>query len=473
MATIELATWISKLSYPDLPQPVVDAAIRSFQNALGCVIGGSNHLATQRALQALQLVSSASTCTVFGQSVRTPKSTSRVDLQTAVLINGIASHVHDYDDTHLHTVIHPAGAIVVVLLAFAEHVKLSSGKSTSGQAFITALVAGLETSLRIGNAISPNHYDEGWHITGTVSSIAVAAAVSSFLALDVHKTVHAIGIAATQVTGIRVHFGTDTKAFHVGRAAQNGLLAAMLAEGGFTAATDALEGRRGWIEVLGNGANTLQREIEGLQRCSAPKNAQDLDRQLWEIEKNTFKPFPCGIVIHPIIDACIQLHGENNLNEDDKLAAIEKVEMRVHHLVLDLTGKKTPKNGLEAKFSVYHGATIGLIFGSATPREYEDSIVNLQNVQDLRAKISAEIDADVRSDEAHIKVFMNDGRVLNKHVENAVGSLARPMTNKELEIKFIDQTEPILGKAAAAHLNELAWKVLDLEDLGAVVEASA
>ncbi|KAK5942012.1 hypothetical protein PMZ80_005963 [Knufia obscura] len=471
MATQQLGRWASSLDYLSLPQPVIEAAIRSFQNSLGSILGGSNHPTTQRTIKALQPLFGDRKCTIIGHAELSGSAVS-CDLQHAALINGIASHVHDYDDTHLHTVIHPAGAVVVSLLALAEYLKLEEGRIVSGKDFITALVAGIEIGLRIGNAVSPKHYDEGWHITGTVSPMAVAAASSNLLRLTPEQTANAISIASTQPVGVRVHFGTDTKPFHVGRAAQNGILAAMLAKGGFTAAPDALEGRRGWVEVLGNGSNTLSEQVNQLLQLSEKSQSSAVGREIWEIEKNTFKPFPCGIVIHPTIDACVQLHKEHDLQNIKDLDKIDSVHLRVHPLVLDLTGKKSPKDGLEAKFSVYHGAAIGLALGSATPAEYEDNIVNDKRVLTVRAKVTAEVDETVHSDEAIVTLTMQGGVRNEKHVEHAVGSLDRPMTNEELHEKFMSQAIPVLGKERATEVESMAWEICDVRDVARLAKAA-
>lgn len=470
MATRQLAQWICDLKYADLPENVVHAAVRSFQNSLGCIIGGARHPTTIKALKSQSLEPSTPICTLIGQQEEhgTAQRSSR---SGAVLVNGIASHVHDYDDTHLHTIIHPTGAIVVALLADIECEKARSGKVTSGKDFITALVVGIETSLRLGNAVSPNHYSAGWHITGTVSPIGVAAALSKLNGLSVEQTVHAIGIASTQPVGIRAHFGTDTKAFHAGRAAQDGIEAVNLASCGFTAAQDALEGRRGWVEVLGHGANSLDEQISQLLTLAeAAKSGKQAES--WEIEKNTFKPFPCGIVIHPTIDACIQLHEELGLKDKARLQKTDSVHLKVHHLVLDLTGKKEPRDGLEAKFSVYHGAAIGLALGSATPAEYEDHVVQDSAVLDIRRKIQAEEDENIRSDEVVVTLKFANGEQSVKHVEHAVGSISRPMTDDELKEKFLRQTEQALGSSKVAELNQLCWNVVKADDMTTVLSRS-
>ncbi|KAK3104301.1 hypothetical protein LTR53_018503, partial [Teratosphaeriaceae sp. CCFEE 6253] len=189
--------------------------------------------------------------------------------------------------------------------------------------------------------------DIGWHITSSTGSVGAAVAVGKLMKLSEDQMAHAIGLAAVQVVGLREMFGSDTKSFHPGRAAQSGLLAALLAEQGYTSSSQALEAKRGWANVVaGGGSPKLEHYLSQLG-------------QKWEIEANAFKPFPCGIVIHPAIDGSIQLRQEM-MRKGLTTEQIESVELRVHPLVIELTSKRTPKDGLEGKFSVFHGAAIGL-----------------------------------------------------------------------------------------------------------------
>ena len=367
-----------------------------------------------------------------------------IDAQHAALLNGIASHVHDYDDTHLDTIIHPTGPVASALLAVAEWKGGFSGKD-----FLLALTAGIEAECKVGLAVWPEHYDVGWHITSTTGSIGAAVAVSKLLSLSSTQTAHAIGLAATQVVGLREMFGSHTKSFHPGRAAQNGLMAAVLAQGGYTSSEQALEAKRGWANVVGVTKQGLDKSLEkwlGFEPTSQCQNlglptAQRAGR--WEILRNSFKPFPCGIVIHPIIDGCVQLHHDmasKSLHVKD----IKCVELSVHPLVLELTGKRTPKDGLEGKFSCYHGAAIGLIYGKGTPGQYEDAVVQDTHVITVRDKVNATADQTLGADETKIVLTMNDGTMLEKHVLHAVGSTEVPLTNKMLEEKFRDQCASIL-----------------------------
>lgn len=300
------------------------------------------------------------------------------------------------------------------------------------------------------------------HITSTTGSIGAAVAVSKLLNLPPEKIAHAIGIAATQVTGLREMFGSHTKSFHPGRAAQNGLLAAVLAAEGYTSSLQALEAKRGWVKVVSDD-DKLESVIESLG-----------ERRPWEIEKNAFKPFPCGIVVHPVIDGCVWLHGELRRRGLLDVQRIQSIHVSVHPLVLELTGKTKPGDGLEAKFSVYHGGAVGLLYGKATPAQYEDDVVLNPQVTSLREKIHATVDDRLRADECHIVVEFADSETgrIEKHVDHAVGSLEVPMSDTQLTEKFLDQCEPVLGLEQAKKASEWCWgfeRIGDIRQIGEVV----
>ncbi|OOF90768.1 hypothetical protein ASPCADRAFT_211719 [Aspergillus carbonarius ITEM 5010] len=450
MATLKAAQWAASLSYPSIPPEAMQAAIRSFYNWVGCTVGGSNHPAASIARNSLSRFFGAPTSTLLGTNGV------QADAQHAALINGIASHVHDYDDTHLDTIIHPTGPVAAALLSFAQ----SLDRPVSGREFLTALAAGIELECKTGLAVWPSHYDVGWHITSTTGSIGAAAAVSRLLGLTPEKTAHAIGIAATQVTGLREMFGSHTKSFHPGRAAQNGLLAAVLAADGYTSSLQALEAKRGWVKVVSND-DKLTHEIVSLE--SGGK---------WELAKNSFKPFPCGIVIHPVIDGCVWLHGELQ-RRGLRLQDIKTVHVTVHPLVLELTGKTKPRDGLEAKFSVYHGGAIGLIYGKATPAQYEDAIVTNPETIEVRDKIIATAAKDMRADECQILVEFETPAVrIERHVHHAVGSLDSPMTDSQLMEKFLDQCSPVIGPEQARITSDWCWSLEiknDIRQIGKVL----
>ncbi len=202
-------------------------AHRTFLNWLGCAVGAAEHEAVQSALAAVQVLQPAPQAALAGRS-------ERVDMASAALINGISSHTFDYDDTHLKTIIHPAGPVASAVLAMAEHM------GSSGRQVIDALVLGIDVACRMGNVVYPEHYDRGWHITGSTGVLGAAAACARLMGLDTQRTAMALGIAASQPVGLREQFGTMTKPFHPGGAARAGLMSALLAREGFTASPRAL-----------------------------------------------------------------------------------------------------------------------------------------------------------------------------------------------------------------------------------------
>jgi aconitate decarboxylase len=285
----------------------------------------------------------------------------------------------------------------------------------------------------------------------------------------VSETAHAIGVAATQVVGLREMFGSHTKSFHPGRAAQCGLLAAVMAQGGYTSSEQALEAKRGWANVVGATKTDIQKSLQhwvGTQDNVVGLVSGGAGR--WEILRNSFKPFPCGIVIHPVIDACEQLHGEM-VKQGLDVHKIKAVTAKVHHLVLELTGKKTPKDGLEGKFSVFHSGACGLLLGKATPAEYEDSVVNDAQVIAIRDRIHAEIDPSLGADQARVTVVMEDGQQMEKYVEHAVGSVEVPMDDAKLESKFVDQCSAVLGDDVNA-ASKACWEIERLPDISEITK---
>jgi 2-methylcitrate dehydratase PrpD len=412
-------------------------AHRTFLNWLGCAIGAAHHDAGVAAVKTAQVLQSAPQARVLGTATK-------LDMCSAALVNGITSHTFDFDDTHLKTIIHPAGPVASAALALAEHQHLS------GRQLIDALVLGIDVSCRVGNMMYPEHYDRGWHITGTTGMLGAAAACARLLQLSERKTQMAIGIAASQPVGLREQFGTMTKPFHPGGAARAGLMSALLAQQGFDASPRAIEAARGFAQTIStkNAWNEITDELG----------------QRFEISFNSYKPFACGIVIHPSIDGCITLTKQHNV----KAADIARIELKAHSLVLELCGKKTPQTGLEGKFSVFHSAAAGIIFGQAGEDEYSDAVVQRADVVALRDKISATVDDSIDEASVHITMHLNDGRVLTHFVEHAIGSLQRPMTDAMLEAKFHQLVDPVLGAPKATALITACWALGDMADVNAL-----
>ncbi len=415
-------------------------AHRTFLNWVGCAVGAAKHESAEAALAGMRMLQPAPQAAILGRA-------ERVDMASAALVNGITSHTFDFDDTHLKTIIHPAGPVASALLALAEVT------GASGRQVIDALVLGIDVSCRMGNCIYPEHYDRGWHITGSTGTLGAAAGCARLMGLDEKHTAWALGVAASQPIGMREQFGSMTKPFHPGAAARAGLTSALIAKHGFTASAKALEAPRGFAQVVSPKHEWT--EITG-----------ELGTR-FEISFNTYKPFACGIVIHPTIDAATQLRAQGV-----KAADVERVELRVHSLVLELTGNKEPKDGLQAKFSVYHGFAAGLIFGQAGETEYDDHIVTRDDMVALRRKVVATVDDSIDEAAADVTAVMKDGRRVHVLVEHAIGSLERPLTDAALEGKFHTLADPVIGKTKSDMLIKACWNLAAAKDVKAIVEAA-
>jgi len=366
----------------------------------------------------------------------------------AALMNGISSHVYDFDDTTPKNYIHPTSPVASALFAYA------SANPVSGRDFMEAFILGFEAESRIGNAVYPAHYDVGWHITGTAGVFGAAAAIGKLLNLACQEMIWSIGLAATQAAGLREMFGSMAKALHPGRAAQNGYAAALLAQAGFTAGEHSLEGPRGFAAV-----QAAQYDLSKI----TTRLGEDFD-----LRANTYKPFPCGIVNHPTIDGCIQIHDEHR-PEPEKIAA---VRLRVAPLVMDLCNQQGITKGLQGKFSVYHGAAIGLVRGKAGIREYTDQAVNDPQIRRVRELVRAVGDPAITEDQARIEVEMTSGARLTRFVEQSLGNIHRPMSDQQLENKFRDQAVAALPAARVEKAIELCWTIDELEDVAELIEAA-
>jgi 2-methylcitrate dehydratase PrpD len=439
--TKDLASYVVNAKASTTPDDVRHEAKRAILNFVGCAIGGSQHPAMDRAMRALGPFSGKPDARVLARK-------EKFDALHTSLMNGISSHVFDYDDTTPQNYMHPTSPVASALFSY------TSVNPVRGNDFMHAFVMGFEAESRIGNAVYPAHYDVGWHITGTAGVFGAAAAIGRLINLSEQEMIWAIGLAATQAAGLREMFGSMAKAFHPGRSAQNGYAAALLAKEGFTAGEYSIEGPRGFAAV--------QAATYDLSKVTV-----ELGKD-FNLRRNTYKPFPCGIVNHPTIDGCIQLHNEHKIDP----AQIKSVALRVSPLVMDLCGKKAITKGLEGKFSVVHGAAIGLVRGKAGINEYTDETVNAPDVKRVRESTVATGDPSITDDQARIEVTLADGQKLAKFVEQSLGNIHRPMSDKQLEEKLRDQSQSILSASQIDKVIELCWKIDTLDNVNALVEAT-
>jgi 2-methylcitrate dehydratase PrpD len=436
--TAQLVDYLLKSRPADIPADVRQDGRRALLNVLGCALGGAEHPAMEIAIAALGQFAGPPTCSVLGRR-------ERYDPLFASLLNGISSHVHDYDDTLPKNYIHASSPVASALFAYA------SVNKVSGPDFLHAFILGFEVVSRIGNATYPAHYDAGWHSTGSIGVFGAAVAVGKLLGLDAERMTYAIGLAATQAAGLREMFGSMGKGFHPGRSAQSGYMAALLAQKGFTSGRFPLESPRGFAAVTASKYD-LNKVVDRL----------GID---FDLRVNTYKPYPSGIVIHPTIDGCTQLRGEYGLVPEQ----IESVELRVAPLVKDLCNKKVISAGLEGKFSIYHAAAIGLGRGKGALADFTDEAVNDPLLKRLREITEAIGDPSVNEDSVVITVQLKDGRTLHKTLEGSLGNLKRPLSDAQLETKFRDQAT-VLPPAQREAAMAACWAIETLSDTRELVD---
>jgi 2-methylcitrate dehydratase PrpD len=422
-----------------LPPAAAAAAKRSLFNVLGTAVGAARVPGVDAIVAAAARLSAPGGVEVLGR-------TDVLDEHWAALLTGTAAHYDDFDDTHLATVIHPGAAVLGVLVA------LHAQTGADGDRCLRAFALGCESQLRIGNAISPNHYDRGWHITGTCGVFGATVAAGVLLEFDSHTLESALAAASTMTLGHREAFGSMTKPFHAGKAAANGVLAARLAIGGVPGFADPL-GDTGVLTVFADAAD----DSELLRSWTDP----------WELESNAFKPYPCGIVAHPAIDAAVEA-GRQIADP----ARIEAVEVACHPLVPELMGRLQPEDGLQARFSARHGVAVGLIDGRGGLAEFSDARATSPDVQRLRAITDLLPAPDCARDAATITVRLEGGDDVRVHVPHARGSLARPLTDAELMTKVDALTEPLLGTGSASAILRCVESLDDAKDFSALVTAA-
>jgi 2-methylcitrate dehydratase PrpD len=433
-ASERLAEFVAASQWDAVPQPVRHEAKRSLLNFIGCALGVARTPPIEMALRVLLPLSGESRATLLGRE-------ERLDLLGAAFINAIAGNLLDYDDTHLRTVIHPSAPVAPVALAIAEQ------RGLSGSQLLHAFILGAEVECRIGNAVSPGHYARGWHITSTCGVFGAAAAAAKLLGLSVTQTGHALGIAASQSAGIIENLPSAAKNVSVGNAARNGLFAALLAEQGYTAAPAAIEGMLGWARAMGDDP-AVSEITDGLG-----------DR--WELLSNTYKPYPRGIVMHSVIDACLELRHQVTVDE------IAEIVISGDQLLLD-RGDRPVSNERDARVSIHHCAAVAFLFGVAGLKEFSELTVHDPAVVGLRAKTEARVDPTSPRGAATAAVVTRDGRHLRTTVLHAKGSKERPLSDQEIEAKVRQQA----GTARIDDLIAAAWRIDTLADIGPLLCAS-
>lgn len=402
--TRQLAEFVANSQWRDIPEAVRREGVRGLLNYVGCALGGCTDEAMGLAVRVLAPGFGAPAAGVVGRS-------ERCDALNAAFLNAASANVLEYDDTHLPTVMHPAAPVAPGLFALAET------RGASGEALLHAFILGVEVSCRVGNGLMPHHYRRGAHITATCGIFGAAAAAGKLLGLDPVRMNWALGHAATQSAGLVESLGSMSKSIGVGNSARNGLAGALFAEAGFTAAESAIEGKYGFAAVASDTVD-LGKMTAGLGRN-------------WEILANAYKPYPCGVVLFPVIDACLELRKRIAV----PVGEIKEIVVRGHPLLRERTDRPDANDGRIAKVSLQHSIAIALLQGAAGIVQFTDAAVADPAVRALRARVRAEDDASIPVEAAVVEVRLADGSSLTEHVEDGRGTPGRPMSDVELDAK--------------------------------------
>ena len=436
-----LARFISDSRWSDIPQTIRHEAKRALLNGLGCAIGGCQDQTVDRALAALTPFSGPRNATLVGLR-------EKLDILNAALVNGLSSNILDFDDTHMKSIIHPTVPIAAAAWAMAEH------RAVTGAELLHAFVLGVEAACRVGNSVSPEHYAAGWHITATCGVFGAAAAAGKLLGLNERTMASAMGIAATQASGLTAMMGSMCKSYNMGHAASSGLTAALLAKGNFTSSDQALEAPRGFCHVLAHEPR--------LEELTARLG------ETWELAWNAYKPYPCGIVLHAAIDACLELRestrSRQNRERIDKFACTRSRSSSPASL--------RPRRASKGKLSVYHAAAIALIRGKAGVPEFTRMRARSGRPA-LRGKVVATTPDETLDEAAAIvRIELQDGRCIECDVPHATGSLERPMSDADLEAKFLQLAGDRYPAAQASEIVRLAWSLETLNDASTLIRAT-
>ena len=437
-----LARFVTDSQWRDIPAPVRRAAARATLNWLGCALGGCRDETVERLWAALQAFAGPPQATLLGRNRKT-------DVLTAALFNAVSSNVLDFDDTHIATVIHPTAVVASALLALAEH------RRVSGSEFLHALALGIEATCRIGNAVGLAHYEKGWYITSTCGVFGAAIAAGKVLGLDAQQMNGALGIAATSASGLCMMLGSMTKCYNLGNAAKSGLSAALMAAQGYTSSARALEAPRGFLSVLADAADGAA-VTRGLG-------------ERWEILDVAYQPYPCGVVIHAVIDACLDLRAQHAIDATQ----VVRVEATVNPLTVMLCKNPAPRDGLESKLSIAHSVAAALTDGAAGVAQYLDTRVHDPAVIALRKKVALHEDAAIGKEQARVRITLTDGSRHELFVEHARGSGGHPLSDAELTSKFRGLAAGLLSPARIdAALT--SWQSLEAcADVGELARAVA
>ena len=452
-----VADFALNLDYDDVPEGVRRTAVEHILDGYGLALSGHAEEGHEIIQRYAQRVGCAEEVAVLGTQLRS-------SAELAALVNGLAMHAMDYDDTQLSTnpgsvyglLTHPTTPVLGAVSAVGELV------GSSGRELLTAYVAGVEVACRTSDASNPRHYQKGFHSTGTFGAIGAAVGAAKLLGLSQEQTLFCLGIAASLSGGYRENFGTMTKPLHAGKAAEAGVFAARLAADGFTAARTILEAKRGMYEASSDGYEPAR--IEG--KLGSPFFFEDPGVSI--------KPYPSGSLSHPGQDAVLELVREHDVRPEDVEEAVAGTNSATTNALI----YPLPQTSLEAKFSFPFLLAIAILRRKVGIEEFTDEVVLDPEVQEFMKKCRHVVDEDIDARgfqhmDTRIVIKLKDGRVLEKLESFATGHPNKPMTREQLEAKFLECAELAIDRDRARQAADAIWRLDEVEHVGKLHELLA
>lgn len=439
-AAAAVARFVAATAPGALPPAVLHEAKRSLLNFIGGAIGVANDPLVSATVGVLDPFSGPRTATLIGR-------TERLDALNASFVNAVSANLLDYDDTHLATVIHPTAPVAPPLLALSEQ------RPLSGLHLLTAFALGAEIECRLGNMVTGGHYARGWHITATCGVFGAAVAAAHALGLGAPQIAHALGIAASSSAGIVENLPTGAKNVGIGNAARGGLLAALFAAKGFDGAPRAIEGPLGWARAMGDEPR-LDELLGGLGTR-------------WELLRNTYKPYPCGIVMHSVIDACLALRERHAIAPE----SIASVTVAGNALLL-ARGDRAVANERDARVSIHHSAATAFLWGRAGVPEFAGPKAMSPEAIAFRTKVGAERDDTLPQGAARVTVRLASGAEHQATVLHARGSFEQPLTDADLAAKVRELTALAGTGLDAKPIIDGVWSLDRAPSLGPLLRAT-
>ena len=443
--TERIAEYVSTTGLEDFPPDAIDAAKAAIIDCLGCALAGSREPLADVLCQYTEDQGGNPTATVIGRGFKTTS-------LEAALINGAMSHALDYDDVTFITKTHPSAALIPGALPLAEEL------GASGPELLLSYLLGFEVSCAVGDAISPAYFDDlGWHPTGPLGTLGAAAAAARLLRLSPEQTAMAVSLAASQASGLRQNFGTMTKPYHAGAACRAGINAAKLVRAGFTASSDALEGRFGFMRAFSGGSG-----------YDPDKAAASLGTRCFMVESGIeIKKYPCCGSAHLALDATSQILRRESFSAGD----VDFIDVLVDFDPPRSLIHSRPTGGLEGKFSMQYCLAAEIIDGQIGLASFSDEQVMRSEAQDLIPRIDMRrhpgFEGQTSWTEAHnrVEVHLKDGRVLSERADRATTGALRGVTRDDVRVKFRDCASVALNEPDA----QSALSMLDnLEEVGPV-----